>query len=62
MAFAEAFYDLSSLFGPKKLDQPQRLGVLCKEALAILREVPETKKTKDLKAKIEKALKEAKIT
>jgi hypothetical protein len=62
MAFAEAFYDLSSLFGPKKLDQPQRLGVLCKEALAILREVPESKKTKDLKAKIEKALKEAKIT
>lgn len=62
LAFAEAFYDLSGLFGPKKLDQPQRLGVLCKEALAILKEVPESKKTKDLKAKIEKALKEAKIT
>ncbi len=62
LAFAEAFYDLSTLFGPKKLDQPQRLGVLCKEALAALKEVPETKKSKDLKARIEKALKEAKIT
>jgi len=62
LAFAEAFYDLSALFGPKKLDQPQRLGALCKEALAVLREVPESKKTKDLKARIEKALKEAKIS
>lgn len=62
LALAEAFYDLSQLFGRQKLDQPQRLAVLAKEALACLDGVPDSKKTKDLKAKIEKALKEAKIT
>ncbi len=62
LAFAEAFYDLSLLFERQKLDHPQRLAVLGKEALACLEGVPESKKTKDLKAKIEKALKAAKVT
>lgn len=62
LAFAEAFYDLSQLFDRRKLDQPQRLGVLCKEALAALEGIPESKKTKDLKAKIQKAMKEAKVS
>jgi len=61
LAMAEAFYDLSSLFAREKLDQPQRLGALCKEALAALEGVPESKKTKDLKAKIQKTLKAAKL-
>ncbi len=61
LAFAEAFFDLSKLFAREKLDQPQRLGALCKEALAALEGVPESKKTKDLKAKIEKTLKAAKL-
>lgn len=62
LAFAQAFYDLSQLFTRQKLDQPQRLAVLCKEARAALEGVPESKKTKDLKAKIEKALKDAKVS
>lgn len=62
LAFAEAFTDLSKLFARDKLDQPQRLGALCKEALAALGDVPESKKTKDLKARIEKAMKAAKLT
>lgn len=61
LAMAEAFYDLSKLFARDKLDQPQRLGALCKEALAALEGVPESKKTKELKGKIEKTLKAAKL-
>lgn len=62
LAMATSLHDLSKIYGRDKLDQPQRLQVLCNEALEALKAVPESKKTKDLKARIEKALKQAKLT
>lgn len=62
LAMAGSLYELSKIYARDKLDQPQRLQVLCNEALEALQAVPESKQTKDLKAKIEKALKQAKLT
>jgi len=57
---AKLLYDNSELFGSNKLDQPQRLTVMCEEALKALKGVPENKDTKDLTAKIQAALKKIK--
>lgn len=59
---AKSFYDLSALYGPTRLDQPQRLRLLCQQALDALGTIPETKDTKALTAKIQAALKKLKNT
>ena len=59
---AKSLYDISALYGPTKLDQPQRLKLLCQQALDALAAIPETKDTKALTAKIQALLKKTKAT
>jgi hypothetical protein len=61
-AVAKLLYEQSDLFGPKKLDQPNRLKMLCQQALDALKEIPENKDTKALVAKIEASLKKIRAT
>lgn len=62
MGTAQHLYDLSALYGTQKLDQPNRLQLMCREALEALKGVPETKESKALTGKINAALKKAKGT
>lgn len=57
LAMAEALHNQAQLFGPKKLDEPDKFRMLCEQALDTLKSLPETKRSKELKANIEKALK-----
>lgn len=59
-AAAKAMYDLSALYGPTRLDLPNRLQMLCQEALDALKTVPETKETKALATRIQASLKKLK--
>jgi hypothetical protein len=59
---AKALYDVSALYGPKRLDQPNRLQVVCQEAIEALQSIPETKETKALTAKIQASLKKGRIS
>jgi len=62
-AMAQELYDRSALFGPTKLDLPNRAQMLCQEALAALQAAgPETKESKALTAKIQASLKKLKGT
>jgi hypothetical protein len=54
MATAKALTDQAELYGPKRLDNPDRLKVFCNEAEEALRPVPPSKETKDLTARIDK--------
>jgi len=56
-AMATALYDQSQLFTRQKLDDPAMLKVFLTRAQDALKAVPETKETKALNGKIEKALK-----
>ena len=58
-ALAGTLYDVSSLYGPRGMDDPQKAKILCNRALDALKTVPETKRTKDLSAKIGKSLKKS---
>jgi hypothetical protein len=59
---AKSLNDASALYGPTRLDQPQRLRLLCQQALDVLAASPETKDTKALKDKIQAALKKIHAT
>lgn len=59
-AVAKALHDESALFGGTKLDRPDRLKMMCTEALETLKGVPENKDTKQLMAKIQASLKKIK--
>jgi hypothetical protein len=59
---AKSLNDVSALYGPARLDQPQRLRLLCQHALDALAAIPETKDSKALKDKIQAALKKARAT
>lgn len=57
---AKTLYDLSALYGPKKLDLPNRLQMMCQEAMDALQSIPETKETKALATRIQASLKKIK--
>lgn len=59
---AASLFEQSKIFGPKKLDQPQRLQALCSLAQQALGLVPSTAKTKELQGKIQGAMGKKKIT
>jgi hypothetical protein len=61
-AAAKALCDEAELFTGKKLDQPNRLGMLLKEAEEAAAGLPDNKETKELKARIAKMKKTGKIT
>lgn len=54
---AGTLFDESKLYGPRGLDNPDRVKLFCNRALDALKTVPETKDTKDLSTKIAKSLK-----
>lgn len=53
---AAALYDQSTFFGPKKLDEPQRMKAFCILAQTALGQAPQTRQNKELQKKIQKAL------
>jgi hypothetical protein len=59
-AMASALFDASQLYTRQKLDDPEKMKILCTRAQEALKTVPESKITKDLSAKIEKTLKASK--
>ena len=61
-AMASALYDQSQLFSRQKLDDPEKMKILCSRAQEALKSIPESKETKELSGKIEKTLKAAKAT
>ena len=56
-AMAGLLFDQAQLYTRQKLDDPEKMKVLCARAQEALKTVPESKATKDLNAKIEKSLK-----
>lgn len=61
-ATAKMLQERSDIFGGNKLDQPLKLKAASQEALESLKAVPQTKETKGLAEKIQKALKKAKVS
>jgi hypothetical protein len=61
-AAAKSLFEQAELFGPTKLDQPNRLVLMCREATEALESIPETKETKQLLGKIQAARKKIKTT
>lgn len=59
-ALAENLLDLSKLFTPMKLDQPDRLEFFLKHATEALQGVPDSKDLKELKSKIQAEQKKVK--
>jgi hypothetical protein len=59
-AVAKALVEQADLYTPSKLDQPNRITMLCDQADEALKSVPESKATKDLAAKIAKLRKPGK--
>jgi hypothetical protein len=62
MAVAELLHEEAELFGPKKLDQPNRVKLFCGEAMEALKMVPPGKPSKDLAIKVQSTLKKSKVT
>jgi hypothetical protein len=56
-SIAESLYEESTLFGPRKLDQPDRLSYFLTHAQDAVKKLPESKQTKDLGTKIQAAMK-----
>jgi hypothetical protein len=61
-ALARLMYDQADLFTSNKLDQPNRLKLMCDVASQALGSIPETKETKALAARIQATLKKNKVT
>jgi hypothetical protein len=59
-AISRSLVDEADLYTPTKLDQPDRLNVLCEQATQALESVPASKETKDLATKIGKLRKPGK--
>lgn len=60
LAISRSLVDQADLYTATKLDQPDRLNLLCQEATEALDSVPASKDTKDLAAKIGKLKKPGK--
>lgn len=60
LAVSRSLVDEADLYTPTKLDQPDRLNLLCQEASEALDSVPASKETKDLAARIGKLKKPGK--
>jgi hypothetical protein len=60
LAMTKALYEESQLYAGDKLDEPQKMAILCQRAQEALKAFPDNKDTKDLSAKIAKAMKKKK--
>lgn len=54
LAIGKALIDEADLYTPRKLDQPERLKVVCEHAAEAVGAVPQSAQTKELLSKIEK--------
>jgi hypothetical protein len=62
-AISSALMDQMALFGPKQLDDPIRQKLVGTEALEAIQSIPQpTKEVKDLEHKLQKALKQIKVS
>lgn len=57
MTMATTLFEESKLYGPRQVDNLDRMKIFCTRALDALKTVPETKQTKELSTKITKSLK-----
>ncbi|MCX6624304.1 MAG: hypothetical protein NTY38_25220 [Acidobacteria bacterium] len=55
LAMAQALYDQSQLYESRKLDQPDRMKSFCALAAGAMKDVPESKASKELNLKIQRA-------
>jgi hypothetical protein len=60
LAMTQNLFDASQLYTPTKLDQPQKMQILCERAQQALKGLPDSKESKELSARIEKAMKKKK--
>ena len=60
LAMAQVLYEDSQLYTSTKLDQPQKMQILCDRAQQATKALPESKESKELLAKIDKAMKKKK--
>jgi len=56
LGMAELLYEESELFGPQRMDRPDRLLLMCREAREALRSIPQSDDTRELAIKIEDTL------
>jgi hypothetical protein len=61
-ALAKSLHDTSAVFGPTKLDRPDRLKVMLIEAVEVMKELPDSKDKKALNDKIQATLKKNRIS
>jgi hypothetical protein len=54
---ANSLHDQAMLFGPTKLDEPEKMKMMSEQVLAALKGIPDTQPVKDLSGKIEKEMK-----
>ena len=57
LAVAQTLYNESQLYGPQKLDDPEKATIFCQRAQDMLKDVPESKDSKDLGKKLQAVLK-----
>jgi hypothetical protein len=57
LAMANSLHDQAMLFGPTKLDEPEKMKMMSEQVLAALKGIPDTQPVKDLSGKIEKEMK-----
>ncbi|HMC58614.1 MAG TPA: hypothetical protein VKJ01_05430 [Candidatus Solibacter sp.] len=60
LAVAQTLFNESQLYGPRKLEDPEKVTLFCQRAQDMLKKVPESKGSKDLAAKIQNVLKKSK--
>jgi hypothetical protein len=60
LAVAQTLFNESQLYGPRKLDDPERMTLFCQRAQDALKNVPESKGSKELATKIQGVLKKSK--
>jgi hypothetical protein len=62
LAMAGALYEHSQLYIRRKMDEPDKLKILCSRAAGVLKQLPESKERKELLSKIEATLKANKVS
>jgi len=60
LAMTQALWEESQLYANDKLDEPQKMTILVQRAQQAVKSLPESKETKDLSAKLDKAMKKKK--
>ncbi|HXB70200.1 MAG TPA: hypothetical protein VNY05_18245, partial [Candidatus Acidoferrales bacterium] len=60
LAMAQTLFNESQLYGPRKLDDPEKMMLFCQRAQDMLKNVPDSKSSKDLAAKLQTVLKKSK--